>query len=291
MHGMLRSMLFVPADSERKLAKGAAGAADALVLDLEDSVVPERRPFARGLVRAYLDGRGASPRQQTWVRVNPLDTPESLADLAAVIGGAPDGILLPKTRTADDAVRLGHYLTALEQRDGVTLGATRIIAVSTETPMGVLTLQGFAGSTPRLAGLTWGAEDLPAAIGASTNRDDSGEFAFTYRLARSLCLLAAHAAGVQAIDTVATDFRDPEGLKREVRAARREGFTGKLAIHPDQVDPINAGFTPDEEELRHAQAVIDAFAANPGAGTIQLDGKMLDRPHLTQAQRVLAMRR
>jgi citrate lyase subunit beta/citryl-CoA lyase len=291
MHGILRSMLFVPADSERKLAKGSAGNADALVLDLEDSVVPERRPFARGLVRAHLDARGASPRQQTWVRVNPLDTPEALADLAAVIGGAPDGILLPKTRTADDVVRLGHYLTALEQRDGVTLGATRIIAVSTETPMGVLTLQGFAGSTPRLAGLTWGAEDLPAAIGASTNRDDSGELAFTYRLARSLCLLAAHAASVQAIDTVATDFRDPEGLKREVRAARREGFTGKLAIHPDQVDPINAGFTPDEEELRHAQAVIDAFAAAPGAGTIQLDGKMLDRPHLTQAQRVLAMQR
>ena len=150
MHGMLRSMLFVPADSERKLAKGAAGAADALVLDLEDSVVPERRPFARGLVRAYLDGRGASPRQQTWVRVNPLDTPEALAELAAVIGGAADGILLPKTRTADDAVRLGHYLTALEQRDGVTLGATRIIAVSTETPMGDFNAVLYATRTDKL---------------------------------------------------------------------------------------------------------------------------------------------
>ncbi len=292
MSTTLRSMLFVPGDSEKKMAKAAAGAADALILDLEDAVAPERLPFARGLVRAYLErSRGDATRQQRWVRVNPLSNPESLADLAAVVGGAPDGIVLPKTTSAQDVVRLDHFLTALERRDDVPAGSIRIVPVSTETAVAVLRMEGYVGASPRLAGLTWGAEDLSAAVGASTNRDESGEFAFTYRLARSLCLLTAHACEVQAIDTLTADFRDVARLEREVRAACREGFSGKIAIHPDQVGPINAGFTPDAEALRFAQSVVDTFAANPGVGALQLDGKMLDRPHLVQARRVLAMRR
>jgi len=287
----LRSMLFVPGDSEKKLAKAAAGDADALILDLEDAVSPERLPLARGVVRAHLDASRGGGRQQRWVRINPLSNPESLADLAAVVGGAPDGIVLPKTTSAQDAVRLDHFLTALERRDDVAAGSIRIVAVSTETAAAVLRMEGYVGATPRLAGLTWGAEDLSAAVGASTNRDESGEFAFTYRMARSLCLLTAHACEVQAIDTLTADFRDAERLKREVRAARREGFSGKIAIHPDQVGPINEGFSPDADELRFAQAVVDAFESVPGAGAVQLDGKMLDRPHLVQARRVLSMRR
>jgi citrate lyase subunit beta/citryl-CoA lyase len=295
MPATLRSMLFVPGDSDKKLNKAAAGQADALILDLEDAVTAERLPFARGLVTDYLRSTKAGGQQQRWVRINPLTDPmadpKPLADLAAVVAGAPDGILLPKTRSAADVVLLDHYLTVLEQREGVALGATRIITVSTETAQAVLTMQGYVGCSARLAGLTWGAEDLSAAIGAATNREESGEYAFTYRMARSLCLVAAHAAEVQAIDTLTTDFRDTDLLRREVRAARREGFTGKIAIHPDQIDPINAGFSPEPEELAHAQAVVDAFAAAPGVGAVQLAGKMLDRPHLVQAQRVLAMRR
>lgn len=291
MTATLRSMLFVPGDSEKKLAKASAGEADALILDLEDAVAAERLPFARGLVRAHLDAtRGRGP-QQRWVRINPLSTPAAMPDLAAVVGGAPDGIVLPKTTSAQDAVRLDHFLTALEERDGVPPGTIRIVCVATETAVAVLRMEGYVGATPRLAGLTWGAEDLSAAIGASTNRDEDGRFAFTYRMARSLCLLTAHACEVQAIDTLTADFRDAEGLRREVRAARREGFTGKIAIHPDQVGPINEGFSPDAEDLRFAQAVVDAFEANPGSGALQLEGKMLDRPHLVQARRVLAMRR
>jgi len=291
MQTPLRSMLFVPGDSEKKLAKAETGEADALILDLEDAVAPERLPFARGLVLEHLRRTPRGGRQQRWVRINPLSSAAALPDLAAVVAGAPDGIVLPKTRTAEDVGRLDHYLTALEQREGVPVGSTRIVTVATETAVAVLTMHGYVGCSPRLAGLTWGAEDLSAALGASTNRDESGEFALTYRIARSLCLLTAHAAEVQAIDTLTADFRDGERLRREVRAARREGFTGKIAIHPDQVGPINAGFSPDADELRHAQAVLDAFAAAGGAGAVQLDGQMLDRPHQVQAARVLAMRR
>ena len=261
MQDTLRSMLFVPGDSEKKMAKGSANPADALILDLEDSVAAERLPFARGLVLEYLKAHTDRARQQVWVRINPLSNPLCLADLAAVVGGAPDGILLPKTFTAQDVVTLDHYLSALEQREGVGVGTTRILTVSTETAQGTLTLAGYVGCSPRLAGLTWGAEDLSAALGASTNREDDGEYAFTYRMARSLCLVAAHAAGVQALDTLTADFRDEARLRREVREARREGFTGKLAIHPDQVVPINEGFTPEADEIAHAQAVVDAFAA------------------------------
>ncbi|MFD0667077.1 MULTISPECIES: HpcH/HpaI aldolase/citrate lyase family protein [unclassified Ramlibacter] len=287
---MLRSLLFVPGDSDKKLAKAETSAADALILDLEDAVAIDRLPVARGMVQDYLRARGDRSRQQLWVRINPLATPLSLPDLVAILPGRPDGILLPKSTPADVA-QLDHFLTALEAREGLSVGSTRIMSVSTETPGAVFALQGFAGCSPRLAGLTWGAEDLSTAIGASTNRDESGEFDLTFRMARSLCLLAAANAGVQAIDTLTADFRDDDVLAREVRRARRAGFTGKIAIHPAQVDGINAGFTPDEAELAHAQRIVDAFAAAGGAGAVQVDGKMVDKPHLTQAINVLAAAR
>ena len=285
---LLKSMLFVPGDSEKKMAKAQGTRASALILDLEDAVSIERIDIARGMTREYLASHGDRARQQVWVRVNPLSTPLALPDLAAVVGGAPDGIVLPKVESVQDVVRLDHYLTALEQRDGVAPGTVRIVVVATETPQAVFALDSYRGVSPRLAGLTWGAEDLSTAIGASTNRGEDGEFEFTYQVARSLCLLGAHAAGVQAVDTLSVDFRDAQRLERDVRASRRAGFSGKIAIHPDQIDIINAGYSPDDDEIRHARAVIAAFERAGGAGTVQLDGTMIDKPHLTQAQRVLA---
>ena len=283
---ILRSMLFVPGDSERKLVKGAGSGADSLVLDLEDSVPFDRLPVARTMVREYLASHRDRSKQELWVRCNPLSTDKALPDIAAIAGGAPDGILLPKTTSATDVVTLDHYLSALEAREGVALGSIRIMAVATETPIALFTLGTFAGCSPRLEGMTWGAEDLSSALGAATNRDAEGNLEFTYRLARSLCLAAAVAANVQPIDTVYTDFRDSEGLRKESRAALRAGFTGKIAIHPDQVPVINDAFTPTAEDIAYAKRVIEAFAS--GAGTVGLDGKMLDMPHLKQAQKVLA---
>ena len=283
----LRSMLFVPGDSERKLAKVAGGPADALILDLEDAVAKERLGIARGMVGEYLKAsRAKSGAQERWVRINPMSTADALPDLAAIVAGAPDGIVVPKTNSANDAILLDHYLTALETREGVEVGATKILAVATETPAAMFTLGSFSGATPRLYGMTWGAEDLPAAVGASTNLDEAGNLDFTYQLARSLCLLAATAAGVEPLDTVFTDFRDGDGLRRNAQAARRAGFTGKIAIHPDQVEIINQAFTPSADEVAYAKRVIEVFAA--GVGTVSLDGKMLDKPHLTQARRVIA---
>jgi len=285
---LFKSMLFVPGDSEKKMAKAQGTRASALILDLEDAVSIDRIDIARDMTREYLASHTDRVRQQVWVRVNPLSTPLALPDLAAVVGGAPDGIVLPKVESAQDVVRLDHYLTALEQRDGVAHGTVRILVVATETPQAVFALDSYRGVSPRLAGLTWGAEDLSTAIGASTNRSEDGEFEFTYQVARALCLLGAHAAGVQAVDTLSVDFRDAERLKRDVRASRRAGFSGKIAIHPDQVDIINTGYSPDDDEIRHARAVIAAFEKAGGAGTVQLDGKMIDKPHLVQARRVLA---
>ena len=280
-------MLFVPGDSERKLAKAQSSGADALILDLEDSVAPERLREARGMVREYLRARPERSRQQLWVRINPLQSGSALEDLAAVMPGAPDGILLPKTDSAADSVVLGHYLAALETREGLPAGGTRIIPVATETAASMFALDRYTGASSRVLALTWGAEDLSTALGAATNRLPDGELEFTYRLARSLCLLGARAAGIAAIDTVYVNFRDPQGLAEEAKAARRAGFSGKIAIHPDQVDPINQAFTPDEKELAEAKRIIDAFAAAGGKGAVQLDGRMLDRPHLTQAQQLL----
>ena len=287
---MLRSWLFIPGDSERKLDKGDTCAADALILDLEDSVAASGKAAARERVAAFLRARPtAERRRRLWVRINPLDTPLALADLAAVVAAAPDGVMLPKACGPDDVVTLSHYLDALEAQATLPAGAIRILPVATETAAAPFRLADYAHRhLPRLAGLTWGAEDLSSAIGASTNLDPAGGWAFTYRLARSLTLLAAHAAGVAAIETLYADFRDPEGLLAACRTARAEGFSGRLAIHPDQCAVINAGFTPSETELAHARRVVSAFAAAPGAGTVGLDGKMLDRPHLVQAERILA---
>lgn len=284
---MLRSLLFVPGDSEKKLTKSTSTSADALILDLEDSVAPERTSIARSMAAEFLKAHPKRTEQQLWVRINPLQTPEALADLVAVMAGKPDGIMLPKPLNAQHAQQLDHYLSALEAREGLTLGSTRIIPVATEVPGAVFDLSSYAGSSPRLLGLTWGAEDLATAVGATSNKDESGEFSFTYKLARSLCLLASAHAQIQAIDTLSVDFKNLQALARDVQGARREGFTGKLAIHPDQVDVINQGFTPSAQEISHAQSIIDAFAKASGAGAVQIDGKMVDKPHLTQALRLI----
>ena len=285
----LKSLLFVPGDSEKKLAKAASTGADALLLDLEDAVSQDRLPAARGLVLDYLKSHDRSS-QQVWVRINPLNTPLSLPDLVAVMPGKPDGIVLPKPLNASDVLQLDHFLSALEQREGIKAGHTRILPVATEVAGALFALNSYAGCSARLAGLTWGAEDLATAVGASTNKKDNGEFDDTFVLARSLCLLAAAHAGVQAIDTLSVDFRDADSLQADVQRARRQGFSGKLAIHPDQVAIINAGFTASPEELQHAQRIVDAFAQSGGAGAVQLDGKMVDKPHLTLALRLLSTR-
>jgi citrate lyase subunit beta/citryl-CoA lyase len=283
----LKSLLFVPGDSEKKLAKAANTGADALLLDLEDAVSQDRLPVARGLVLDYLKSHDRA-NQQVWVRINPLNTPLALPDLVAVMAGQPDGIVLPKPLNASDVLQLDHFLSALEQREGIAHGHTRILPVATEVAGALFQLDSYAGCSARLAGLTWGAEDLATSVGASTNKKDNGEFDDTFVLARSLCLLAAAHAGVQAIDTLSVDFRHAENLHTDVQRARRQGFSGKLAIHPDQVPIINQGFKASEQELQHAQRIIDAFAQAHGAGTVQLDGKMIDKPHLTQALRLLA---
>ena len=290
MH-MLRSLLFVPGDSEKKLAKSTSTAADALILDLEDSVAPERTALARVMVAEFLQAHPDRSQQQLWVRINPLQTPEALADLVAVMPARPDGIMLPKPLNGLHAQQLDHYLSALEFREGLALGSTRIIPVATEVPGALFDLQSYAGASSRLQGLTWGAEDLATAVGASSNRDASGEFTFTYKLARSLCLLASAHAQIQAIDTLSVDFKDMQALALDVHQARREGFSGKLAIHPDQVEVINQGFTPSAHDISHAQRIVDAFAQAHGAGAVQLDGKMVDKPHLTQALRLLNLSR
>jgi len=285
----LRSLLFIPGDSEKKLAKAATCGADAVILDLEDSVAAATKPQARALVRALLDQHPGPRRPQFWVRVNPFDTRLTLADLAAVVPGAPDGIIQPKIDGPADVARLSYYLDALEAAAGLPVGAIRIIPVATETAIAPFNLGGFAGAgLVRLAGLTWGAEDLATALGASTNRDASGDYAHTYRIVRSLTLLAARAAGVAAIDSVHTDFSDEAGLRASSAAAKAEGFSGRLAIHPAQVAPINTAFMPSPAEVAHAERVVAAFAAQPGAGVVGLDGMMLDRPHLIQAERLLA---
>jgi citrate lyase subunit beta / citryl-CoA lyase len=282
-----RSLLFVPGDSTRKLEKALQTAADALILDLEDSVSGENAEIARSIVRGCLEKRPKATRtQQLWVRVNALTHPESMADIAAIAGGQPDVILLPKTRDGSDVARLDHYLSALEARDGVESGSIGIVPVVTETPESMLAIQTYIGCSARLVGMTWGAEDLSTALQASTNRLPNGAWEHTYWMARSTCLLAARAAGVEPIDTMFGDYRDAEGLAQAATASRRAGFSGKVAIHPDQVGIINQSFSPSEDEIRYAQQVVEAFGSQ-GTGTIGLNGKMLDMPHLKQARLVL----
>lgn len=287
----IRSLLFIPGDSEKKISKAAGSGADAVVFDLEDSVALANKPQGRDLVaRTLADTPKGSRPAQYWVRVNPLDTGETLTDLAAVMGSAPDGIMQPKIDSPECVKVLSNYLDAFEAAHGIEPGATKIIAVATETARAPFSLGEFADAgIERLVGLTWGAEDLAAAVGASGNRLPDGNFHFTFQVARSLCLLAAHAAGVQAIDTLHADFRDEEGLIASSKQGRAEGFTGRLAIHPAQVAPINAGFMPSPEDVEHARRVLAAFAADPGVGVVGLDGKMLDVPHKKAAEKVVAL--
>lgn len=281
-----RSFLFVPADSERKLKKSQASGADALILDLEDSVAVSERPRARSLANAFLSDRDDIP---VWVRINPLDTEDALPDLREIVPAAPTGIVLPKPAGAKDAVQLGKLLGVLEQESGIPEGQTKILPIATERPDALFHLHEYAGSTNRLAGLSWGAEDLSAALGASSNRDAAGRWLPPYELARSLCLIAASAAEVPAIDTIYADFKNTDGLSEYAANARRDGFSGMLAIHPAQIDIINTAFTPDTAELERAERIVSLFADNPNTGVVGMDGEMLDRPHLLQAKKIIAM--
>jgi len=283
----LRSLLFVPGDSARKFAKAAGIGADALILDLEDSVASSQKQAARDAVAALLDDR-ASRGWAFFVRVNPFDTGLTLGDLAAVVKPGLDGVLVPKANGATDIARIGHYLDALEECSGMTTGTVKIAVVATETPSAMFALGSYTPAHPRLVGLTWGAEDLAAAIGATGNKEANGRWTDPYRQARSLCLYAAASAGVAPIDTLYADFRDAEGLEADCRRARRDGFTGRIAIHPDQIATINRCFSPSTDEIADARRIVEAFAAQPDAGTLGIDGKMYDIPHLKAAERTLA---
>ena len=289
----MRSMLFVPADSERKLARALSSPADALILDLEDSVAAERRVVARPMVAEFIRAaRTAGGRMaKLWVRINPLDGGDWEDDLAGVMAAAPDGVILPKPRSGEDVHRLSIALGHAEQSHGLKAGQTRILPIVTEVPISVLQLSTYVGASSRLAAMSWGAEDLGAVIGSLANRDATGAFTSPYRLVRDLCLITAAAAGVEPMDTVYVNFRDEKGLVAEAEAAKRDGWTGKMAIHPDQVAPINAVFTPTAAEVAHAERIAAAFAAAPGAGVASLDGQMIDMPHLKLAERVLARAR
>ncbi|MCI4592003.1 CoA ester lyase [Sphingobium sp. BYY-5] len=280
----MRSWLFAPGDSEKKMLKAADSAADIALFDLEDAVAPENKALARRMIHDFLQGR--ENHERLWVRVNPLDGPHLLSDLAAVLPARPGGIMLPKVNGRADVERVDHYLSALEVANGIAEGSTPLIVLVTETAEAMFHTGDYKGA-PRVVALTWGAEDLADSIGASANRNPDGSYGFTYELARSLCLLGAAAAGMAAIETIQGDFRDLDGLKTRAEKVRRDGYRGMLAIHPAQVDVINAAFSPTAEEIAEAQAIVDLFAANPGVGTIGYKGGMLDRPHLSRAEQLL----
>ena len=283
-----RSWLFVPGDSERKLAKCASAGADAIILDLEDSVASAQKASARDRIREYLTAHNHTPGMLRWVRINSLDSTEALADLAAIMRARPDGIIQPKTRSAGDVIQLGHYLDAFEQQYGHEPGIVKIMPVATEIPEALFSLGDFARCGTRLTGLTWGAEDLSAVIGSTHHQEADGQWTAPYQLARSLCLFGAAAAGVVAIDTLYAEFRDLTGLRKSCVAASRDGFSGKLAIHPDQVAIINECFLPNDTEITHARQIVELFAAHPGVAALSLNGSMVDLPHLRQAEKILA---
>src|SRR5882672_6606469 len=278
----MRSFLFVPGDSVRKFESAKKTAADALILDLEDSIAPDQKPIARGITRGMLDAR--HPSQKIYIRVNALDTGMTLGDLAAVMPGRPDGIVLPKCAGAADVNHLALYLDAFEAASGIEQGATRIVVVATETARAVLKLLDFEGASPRLWGMMWGAEDLAASLGASRNRT-AGRFHGPFLLARDLCLISAAAAGVVAIDT-----NDLDALREESIAARQDGFLAKAVIHPKHIDVVNAAFMPTDEEIAWSKRVVKAFNDNPTSGVVKIDGKMIDKPHLRAAEKILALR-
>ena len=282
----MRSLLFVPGDDERKITKALDSAADALILDLEDAVAPQRKAAARELCASVL--KSAKTSKALFVRMNALDTTDAAADLSAVVGAKPFGIVLPKCRHGGDVSRLAREVEAMEAHAGVEAGTTRILSIVTETAASLFGLGTYAElALPRLYGMMWGGEDLAADIGAVTNRDASGRYTAPYELARALCLLGAAAASVLAVDAVYTDFRDLDGLKAEALDGLRSGFGAKAAIHPAQVDVINEAFTPSRSDVEWATRVVAAFDATGGGGVAAIDGKMLDRPHLRGAKRVL----
>lgn len=293
MRTIPRSWLFVPGDSEKKLLKTAETGAHALIVDLEDAVAVSAKPAARRITRDWLEvhKRQITMRKQArWVRINAVETGLWQEDLAAVMSGAPEGIMLPKAEGPEQLRQVAAQIYELEQRHGIPNGQTRLLPLVSETPRAALTISAYMdASMPRLTGLTWGAEDLSAELGAARKRDANGQWTDSFRFVRAQTLLVAHARGVWAIDTLYADFRDLEGTKRAAEAARADGFAGMLAIHPSQVPLINAAFTPSEEELAHARAIVDAFAANPGVGALQLNGRMLDQPHLRQAKALLGI--
>ncbi len=285
----IRSWLFVPGDSEKKLVKAPAASADVLILDLEDSVVPASKPIAREMVRRWLVAHRQPQPFGRWVRINALDTPYWRDDLVAVMAGAPDGIMLPKSDGPQSVQQVAAELYELEGRSGVAPGSTRILPLVSETAAAALSIPSYAGTPiPRLAGLTWGAEDLSAAIGATRKRHDDGTWTDAFRFVRSQTVLTAHACGVAAIDTLHADFSDLEGLRISAQAARADGFAGMLAIHPAQVKVINEAFSASATDIAEAQEIVAAFDANPHVGALQINGKMIDRPHYLLARRILA---
>jgi citrate lyase subunit beta / citryl-CoA lyase len=285
----MRSLLFVPADGGAKLDKAMASSADGVILDLEDSITPERKAHARAAALEFLKAATAKKqRPRLLVRINGLDTGMTDADLDAVVAGKPDAILFPKAEGGASVTHLDAKLTAREAIAGLPEGAIKILAQSVESAAGLFLAGTFRDASARLIGMTWGPEDLSAELGAEANRDANGDLTEPYRIARAMCLFSAAAAKLPAIETVYVDFRNSEGLRRDTLAARRDGFTGRLAIHPAQVAVINEMFTPSPEQIAKAKAVIAAFAAQPDAGAVGIDGKMYDRPHLLRAQALLA---
>jgi citrate lyase subunit beta/citryl-CoA lyase len=282
----MRSMLFVPGDRPERLAKAVNRGADAVIFDLEDAVTAATRPQARRDVADCL--RTPGRERPLWVRINPVEGDDALPDLATIAAARPDGIVLPKARSGADLQRLDHWLEALEAQHSLARGSIKVIALVTETASAVLNAASFASPPGRVIGYSWGAEDLAADVGASANRTGDGEFEYTYRLARSSCLLMAAAAGVAALDTTDIEFRDTAAVERRAQSARRDGFSGKLAIHPAQLAPIHAAFAPSAEEVRWARRVIELMNAAQGPGAVALDGRMIDRPHVRQAERILA---
>ncbi|RJT30361.1 CoA ester lyase [Mesorhizobium waimense] len=287
----MRSLLFIPGDSEKKLEKGFGAGADVVIVDLEDSVAAANKPAARAAAASFIASQRQQTRSAIYVRVNDLSTGLTDDDLAALVPAKPDGIMLPKSNSGQDVQQLSAKLRVHEAENGLPDGGIKILPIITETAAGVLAAATYAGASARLAGLTWGAEDLSAAIGARTARDENGRYTDVFRLARSMTILAAGAAEVAAIDTVFPNFRDMAAFEAECIEAERDGFTGKMAIHPAQVPVINAAFTPSEEAVKHSQAVVEAFAAAGNPGVVGIDGKMVDRPHLRLAERLLARAR
>ncbi len=286
----MRSLLFVPGDDAAKLKKACASAADALIIDLEDSVAPDQKRNARETTAAFL-ANDLADAPTLYLRVNEIASGELEADLHVALSDKIAGVALPKARSGDDVRQLSKLLDGAEAKLGLHLGGIGIFPIATETPQSVLAIQSYTECGDRLLALTWGAEDLAAAIGATANRQADGTYTPPFELVRSLCLFAAAAAGVQAIDTVYTDFSDPEGLRAESVRAVRDGFSSKMAIHPAQIDVINEVFTPSGEEVSRARAIVEAFEAAPGAGVLAIDGRMVDRPHLRQAENILTRAR